>query len=117
MDGDYQLSVPFELLDVDVFDDGRIWAEWKTLADDGGLLIESAVYRPEEGESVDDCLQRCLTQVQELREEINKTPPKERARKAITERPGRVSGAEKRRLTRKFTGDTTGLDRPEELYL
>lgn len=67
--------VPFELLEAHVEDDGRVFARWKTVADDGDLLVESDWITPDQGESPESALDRLVSDVKALRALHNQPKP------------------------------------------
>lgn len=74
------MSVPFEILSVQKRADG-IFVEWRTVADDGGILEEGNLFQPEEGETDEECVARCVAKVKKLRKMINEKAAERRAQK------------------------------------
>jgi len=70
------MSVPFEINKIEELVDGRIFVEWVTIADDGFRLEEGDYFTPEVGESLEDCLDRCLGDVKVKRAKHNAKPAK-----------------------------------------
>lgn len=81
MDGGDQLMVPFELLEAHEEEDGRVFARWKTIADDGDILEEGDWVTPDQGESSESALDRLVSDVKARRALLNQTPPKSRVRR------------------------------------
>lgn len=68
------MAVPFQVDSIEELVDGRLFVQWTTIADDGLRLEEGDYFTPEEGESLEDCLNRRLGEVKASRDRINASP-------------------------------------------
>ncbi len=67
--------VPFTLLEVTEYVDGRVFCRWETVADDGFLLVEGDVFTPDPDLDLEEAISLWLETKKTKREELNQTPP------------------------------------------
>lgn len=93
----------WELLEIEELTDGRVWAKWRTVADDGLPLVEGAFFTPET-DDIEEEIVLWLTDRQVTRERINAAPkvalsPKKSRLKRST---ARLDATARQRLTQRL---------------